>query len=165
MILIGVGANLVSPRHGAPQATCEAALAALSEAGVVMVKRSRWYRSAPQPPSDQPWYVNGVARAETGLDPKALLQLLLDTELRLGRRRGRVNGPRIIDLDLLAYDEFVLDETGPDLVLPHPRLAERAFVLKPLVDVAPRWRHPVSRCDLAAMIASLPEDQPCEPIA
>ncbi|MCB2101133.1 MAG: 2-amino-4-hydroxy-6-hydroxymethyldihydropteridine diphosphokinase [Rhodobacterales bacterium] len=156
-ILVAVGANLPHPRHGPPLATCRAALAALEGAGVALVARSRWYRTAPVPVSDQPWYVNGVAAVETALDPRALLALLHAVEADFGRVRAERNAPRILDLDLLAHGDTVLP--GPDLILPHPRLHERAFVLLPLADVAPRWRHPVLGRTVAEMIAALPEGQ------
>lgn len=158
MILIGLGANLDSPRHGPPAATLEAALAALAAAGVTVAARSRWWRSAPVPVSDQPWFVNGVARLETPLGPADLLALLHRVEAEFGRVRSIPNAPRVLDLDLLDYDGLV---RGAAPILPHPRLAERAFVLLPLQDVAPGWRHPVSGLGLEALIAALPSGQQC----
>ncbi len=160
-ILIGLGANLPSPAGG-PRETCEAALAALSEAGVAVLRRSRWYRSAPVPASDQPWFVNGVAAVETALEPEALLALMLDVERRLGRVRAERWGPRLIDLDLLDYRGRL--RAGPAPILPHPRLAERGFVLLPLAEVAPGWRHPETGAGVAALIAALPADQVVEPL-
>ncbi len=166
MILIGIGANLPSPDYGPPGATCGAALAVLEKAALTIAARSRWYKTAPVPASDQPWFVNGVVRIKTALDPTALMTLLLQTEEVFGRRRGQKNAPRIIDLDLLAYGEMVvnLDPVEPGrglgtVSVPHPRLHERAFVLHPLRDVAPGWRHPVSGKDVDALIEALPPDQ------
>lgn len=163
MILIGVGANLPSPRHGPPRATCGGALAALAEAELSITQRSQWYKSAPQPVSDQPWFVNAVIRVQTALDPTDLLDLLLKTEKSFGRRRGQLNAPRILDLDLLAYGEMVTKKehsntggTGAPVV-PHPRMHERPFVLLPLRDVAPGWRHPVSGMSVEDLIQALPE--------
>lgn len=163
MILIALGANLPHPVHGCPRATCEAALAALEAAGVAVAARSPWYESAPVPASDQPWFVNGVARVETELDPAALLALLHDIERRFGRVRGAPNAARILDLDLLAYGDRV---TAPDAVpaLPHPRLCERAFVVLPLADLAPDWRHPVSGLSPAELARRLPKDQVAKPL-
>ena len=161
-ILIGIGANLPSAAHGPPRATCEAALAALRARGLRVLRRSRWYESAPVPPSDQPWYVNGVARVETALPPPALLALLHDIERDFGRERREINAARVIDLDLLAYGDRV--ESGPP-ALPHPRLHERAFVLLPLAEVAPNWRHPATGRSVAALIAALAPDQAARPLA
>ncbi len=163
MILIGLGANLPSPRHGEPRATCEAALTALEAAGVKVLRRSRWYRSAPVPASDQPWFVNGVAAVETGLAPAELLALLHRIEADFGRARRRRNEARILDLDLLAYGER-RSAPGEAPVLPHPRLAGRAFVVLPLAEIAPGWRHPVSGLTAAEMAGLLPPDQVAQPI-
>jgi 2-amino-4-hydroxy-6-hydroxymethyldihydropteridine diphosphokinase len=160
MILIGLGANLPGP-DGPPAATLAAALAALPAEGVAVARRSRWYRSAPVPPSDQPWFVNGVAALETALAPAALLALLHRLEARWGRRRRVTNEARPIDLDLLAYDDRV--ETG-GLVLPHPRLHARAFVLLPLRDIAPGWRHPTLGLTVEELIRRLPPDATAEPV-
>jgi 2-amino-4-hydroxy-6-hydroxymethyldihydropteridine diphosphokinase len=162
MILIGLGANLASA-EGGPQATLEAALAALGQAGVAILARSRWYRSAPVPRSDQPWFVNGVAAVGTRLAPAALLALLHQIEAAFGRERGETNAARTLDLDLLAYDDLVASGAdGP--ILPHPRLHQRAFVLLPLAEIAPDWRHPVLGASLAALIAALPPGQDAKPL-
>ena len=161
MILLGLGANLPS-RVGPPVATLEAALKALEAGGVKIVARSRWYRTAPVPASDQPWFVNGVARIETGLLPNDLLALMQKIELSFGRQRGVPNAARTLDLDILDYDGRV--EAGPPLVLPHPRLQERAFVLLPLADVAPDWVHPTLGLSVASLIRGLPASQKGEPI-
>ena len=166
LIFIGLGANLSSPEHGPPQATLEAALVDIEAAGPVVVDRSRWYRSRPQPPAAQPWFVNGVAILDTGLAPLALMALLLDVERHLGRRRGRRWGARVIDLDLLAYNDRILRPgEGPgDLILPHPRLHERAFVLRPLAELAPHWRHPQSGLSVAQLLHRLGPNQIAEPL-
>lgn len=161
MILIALGANLDHPRFGPPAATLEAALAALAEQGPRIVARSRWFTSAPVPPSGQPWFVNGVARVETDLEPVALLALLHAVEAGFGRERGEANAARVLDLDLLDCDGLIQGEAPP--ILPHPRLHERAFVLLPLRDVAPAWRHPVSGLSVDDLIVRLPEGQECFP--
>lgn len=160
LILIAIGANLPS-RFGPPEAACEAALGALEARGIAVVRRSRWWESAPVPVSDQPWYVNGVAVVETALAPAALLAELHAVEEAMGRVRTVRNAPRVIDLDLLAYGREVIDGA---LTLPHPRLAERAFVVLPVDEVAPDWRHPVSGASVAEMIAALPPGQDIRPL-
>jgi 2-amino-4-hydroxy-6-hydroxymethyldihydropteridine diphosphokinase len=161
MILVALGANLPSAA-GPPLATLEAGLAALQHAGVKVIARSRWYRTAPVPASDQPWFINGVANLATGLDPLALLRLLQTIERQFGRERGIRNAARTLDLDFLDYDGRIVE--GRDLILPHPRMHERAFVLFPLAEVAPHWRHPKLGAPIAALISALPRDQKAEPI-
>jgi 2-amino-4-hydroxy-6-hydroxymethyldihydropteridine diphosphokinase len=156
MILLGLGANLPHPTHGCPAETLAAALAGLSACGIAVLKRSRWYETAPVPQSAQPWYVNGVAVLATELAPGALLTRLHRLEAEFGRIRGERNGPRLIDLDLLAYGDLIRSDWP---VLPHPRLAERAFVLRPLAEVAPDWRHPASGIDVLTLLERLGPDQ------
>ena len=165
MILIGLGANLPSRRFGPPQRTLVAALKALEDQGVCVVKRSRWYISAALPVSDQPRYVNAVAAVATELSPAALLELLHTIEREFGRLRTVANAARELDLDLLAYGDVISTQNPP--LLPHPRLAERAFVLRPLCDIDPAWRHPLlgkSAMELAEAVSQgadveLSEDQ------
>lgn len=165
MILIGIGGNLVSAVYGPPRATCGAALEALESRGTRIAARSRWYESAPVPISDQPWYVNAVVAVETALGPEDLIAELLAVEAVLGRERGELNAARIVDLDLVAYDDRILiGETREQPNVPHPRLAERAFVLLPLADIAPDWRHPATGQGLSDMISALPKDQACRPM-
>ena len=163
MILIGIGANLATPEFGAPPKSLEAALALIAERGVRIVASSRWYRSAPVPPSDQPWFVNGVVAVETALEPAALLEVLHEVEARFGRVRRERNEARVLDLDLLVYGARV-SAAGESPVLPHPRLQERAFVLRPLSEIAPNWRHPLLGRTVASLIAELPSDAAAEPI-
>ena len=160
MILIGVGSNLSSPA-GSPRATCEAALLRLEMSGMEISARSRWYGSEPIPVSDQPWFVNGVVGVKTGLSPEDLLALLHRIEGEFGRVRTAANGARTLDLDLLAYGDLQQTEAP---ILPHPRLQERAFVLYPLMDVAPGWRHPVLNLTLSAMVVALPPGQRILPL-
>ena len=110
-------------------------MARLAAVGIAVRRRSRWYTSQPVPPSDQPWYVNGVVAVETALAPMALLDALLAVEAGFGRHRGVPNAARTLDLDLLDYDGTQC--AGERLALPHPRLHERRFVLAPLAEIAP----------------------------
>lgn len=141
-ILLAVGGNLPDATGRAALATCQWAVSRLAALpGLRLVAVSPWYCSAPVPPSDQPDYINGVARFAGEAEPHALLAALHAIEAEAGRIRGERNAARVLDLDLLGIDDQVVNT--PDLVLPHPRLAERAFVLVPLCDVAPDWVHPV----------------------
>lgn len=154
MILIGLGANLDSPA-GPPAATFKAALAALSGWGdVIIVACSRIYRSPAWPNADDPEFRNAAARIETSLSARELLLRLHAVEAEFGRRRGAANAPRTLDLDLLDYKGLMSEGA---LCLPHPRLHERAFVLLPLLEVAPGWRHPRTGLGIEEMIAALPQ--------
>ena len=162
MILVGLGSNLPTDRLNTSELVLEEAINKLKNRGILLIDRSGWFRSAPVPASDQPWFINGVASLKTSLDARQLLASLHDIEAELGRVRGVRNASRTLDLDLLAYDDFVVDEPE-GLKLPHPRLGERAFVLRPLAELAPHWRHPVSGRTAGEMLAALPPGQQVEP--
>ena len=157
-VYIGLGANLPSPEHGTPRETLEAATRALEARGLAIVARSAFYESEPVPVSDQPWYLNAVIEVATDRDPSGTLALLHSVENAFGRVRAVRNEPRVLDLDLLDHRGIV--RNGPESpLLPHPRLMDRAFVLMPLSDIAPHWRHPVSGRSIAELLESLPEGQ------
>ncbi len=168
MILIGLGGNLTPAGFASPKAALGAALDQLSAQALRPLRLSRWYRTAPVPAVDAPWFVNAVAAVDTDLPPAALLARLLAMERRFGRRRAAGEISRTVDLDLLAYGETVGDWPAsagrPALTLPHPRLAERAFVLVPLADVAPDWRHPATGRGVSDMLAALPDRDGVEPL-
>lgn len=148
--------------YGTPRQTLEAALAELGRRGVRLVRLSPWYRTAPVPASDQPWFVNAVAEVATGLPADALLAELHAVEAAFGRVRTVPNAARAIDLDLLDYRGITAPGGPGRATLPHPRLAGRAFVLRPLADLAPEWRHPVTGQPISTLIAALPPDQAAE---
>lgn len=125
-----MGSNL-----GDRRANLEQALQRLTESGVQVVRRSSWYETEPVGYAHQPPFLNLVAEVRTSLDPRALLRCAQQVEAALGRVRSVRWGPRTVDVDLLLYGRRVIQE--PDLVVPHPRLRERAFVLVPLCEVAP----------------------------
>ena len=161
-VYIALGANIPGPA-GPPRATLEAALARLAAAGVHAVRRSRWYRSPAWPDPADPEFVNAVVEVETALPPAALMALLHAVEAALGRLRAAPNAARAIDLDILDYRGAV--EAGPEgPVLPHPRLHVRAFVLLPLAEIAPGWRHPVSRRAIGELIAALGPETAAKPL-
>jgi 2-amino-4-hydroxy-6-hydroxymethyldihydropteridine diphosphokinase len=163
MILIALGSNL--PSHaGGPRATIAAALGRLAELGIRIVGLSRLYETAPVPVSDQPWYVNAVAAIETKRPAPELLALLHQIEHEFGRSRRDLNEARPLDLDIVDYDGMI-SAPGEAPLLPHPRMSDRAFVLLPLQDVAPDWRHPVSGRSVHDLIAALPAGQDIRPIA
>ena len=160
MILIGIGGNLASPRFGSPLDTLAAALVALQAEGIRVITRSAWYRTEPVPRSDQPWFVNAVASLATHLAARDLLAALQTLEEQFGRVRSERNAPRVLDLDLLDYEGQVTDTTS--LVLPHPRLHQRRFVLLPLAEIAPDWYHPLSRLTAKQLLSRLTATQPVE---
>jgi len=162
-VFIALGANLEHPVYGAPRRALEAALDELVRRGGVVIRQvSPWYRTAPVPASDQPWYVNAVAEIETDLGPDALLARLHEVEDAFGRVRTVPNAARLIDLDLLDFHGEIAAGGPGRAILPHPRMEGRAFVLKPLADLTPSWRHPRTGASIQALLAALPADQVIE---
>ncbi|MBV8884118.1 MAG: 2-amino-4-hydroxy-6-hydroxymethyldihydropteridine diphosphokinase [Chroococcidiopsidaceae cyanobacterium CP_BM_RX_35] len=145
---ITLGGNL-----GDPLTTLKVALATLAQTpGIALEAESSWYRTqAVGPP--QPDFINGCALLQVQLTPHLLLNTLLDIEAQFGRVRQERWGPRSLDLDLLLFDHLILDT--PTLVLPHPRLRERAFVLVPLAEIAPNWVEPVSGKAIAKLVQDI----------
>jgi len=180
MIVIALGANSTG-RHGPPGATLQWAASRLGEGPLRLRALSGLWRSAPYGLRAQPSFLNAVAVLETELGARDLLAHLALLERRAGRLRGRRWGPRALDLDLIDHDGLVRRPAGMGrlgagaavhawqargIVLPHPDMAGRAFVLAPLAEVAPGWRHPVSGRTAAQMLACLDERQraACRPL-
>jgi 2-amino-4-hydroxy-6-hydroxymethyldihydropteridine diphosphokinase len=135
---IALGSNL-----GDSLATLKSAIATLNNTPEIAVKcHSSWYQTAPVGPP-QPDYINACAILEVALEPQQLLAALLEVEIKFNRIRREKWGPRTLDLDLLLYDDLILET--PTLTLPHPQMTERAFVLVPLAEIAPDWVHPVTK--------------------
>ena len=120
---------------------------------------SPWYRTAPIPASDQPWYVNAVAEVATDLSADALLAELHAVEAAFGRTRPVPNAARPIDLDILDFHGEIAPGGPGRATLPHPRMTGRAFVLQPLADLAPFWQHPATGQPIQALLKALPPDQ------
>ncbi|MFN3232102.1 MAG: 2-amino-4-hydroxy-6-hydroxymethyldihydropteridine diphosphokinase [Alphaproteobacteria bacterium] len=162
-ILIALGSNLPFLGHDSEHILF-LALQQMEREGVSVQQCSPWYRSAPVPPSGQPDFINGVAALDTDLDPVALLSLLHSTERAFGRVRGSRNAARTLDLDLIDYRGRITSGKEGAPVLPHPRMQDRAFVLVPLRDVVPDWRHPASGDSIDTLIGLLPEPWGLEPL-
>ena len=149
-IIVALGGNLPGG-FASSEALLEAALARFPSVGLSVVAQSRWWRSAAWPDPAQPEYRNGVALVEAKGGPHAVLAALLTLEAQFGRQRSLPNSPRTLDLDLIAHGRDVF--ATPDLTLPHPRADARLFVMGPLAEVAPGWRHPVTG-ETAARLAA-----------
>lgn len=161
MIFVGLGANLPS-RYGAPEQTLEEAKNAIGMAGIAVLASSQTWRSAPVPLNDDPWYCNAVIAVETDRTPREVLETLQNIEKNFGREKSIRNAPRIIDLDLLVFYNVIIESV--DLNVPHPRIHERAFVLIPLREIAPDWRHPVTDKTIDELIENLPTGQALVPV-
>lgn len=157
--LVAIGANLPRPDGQSPLATCRWAAGRLAMVpGMRVVALSSWWESAPVPPDPRsPPFVNGVALLEGETTPEALLAALHAIEDEAGRARPYPNAPRVLDLDLIDLGGRV--RAGPPPILPHPRAHLRAFVLRPLAEVAPGWVHPASGEGVAALVAALPPQE------
>lgn len=153
MILVALGSNRNGP-WGNPKETVARALQMLNRGGLKLKRASRLLQSSPFGRFDQPAFVNAVAEIETAMDPAALMQKLHNIERMAGRRRTIRWGPRTLDLDLLDYHGLVrLEPSRP--ILPHPGIKVRIFVLAPILEIAPRWRHPVSKDGVRTMLRRL----------
>ncbi|WP_029008195.1 2-amino-4-hydroxy-6-hydroxymethyldihydropteridine diphosphokinase [Azospirillum halopraeferens] len=154
---LALGSNL-----GDRDANLRGAIARLEAGGVRVTARSRVYETAPMYVTDQPAFLNMALAGETALAPPDLLALCKRIEADLGRRAGGVRfGPREVDVDVLFYGDRVID--APDLTVPHPRMAERAFVLRPLADVAATLHHPVLGRTVAELLADVPGADTVQP--
>ena len=161
MIYIGLGANLPG-QSGDPELTLNAAVKAIEDRGYRLIARSSIWLSAPVPYNEtQPWYRNAVIAISSENSPQDVLRDMLAIEAEFGRVRTIPNAPRVLDLDILAYDEQCCE--APGLNLPHPRLHERAFVLYPLREIAPDWVHPRLGQSVKNLISTLPPGQDIRP--
>ncbi len=159
MILIGLGSNLDSI-YGTPDQCLQECRNLLAQAGVGIVKLSSIWKSAPVPVSDQPWYKNAVCAVETDLNPHDLLSALAGIEDKAGRTREENNAARTLDLDILSYNNEIINDEH--LTVPHPQMHDRAFVLYPLREIVPNWIHPVLNKSVDEMITEMPNGQEIE---
>ena len=148
IVYIGIGSNL-----GDRKEHCLKAVRLFAEKGVVVRRRSSMYETEPWGVKDQPRFINMVIEAETGLTPEELLGVLKEIEEEVGRMETYRWGPRVIDLDILLYDNLAINT--PELTIPHPRMHEREFVLRPLVEIAPDKIHPVLKKTIRELFSHL----------
>jgi 2-amino-4-hydroxy-6-hydroxymethyldihydropteridine diphosphokinase len=146
LIYLSLGSNL-----GDRAANLVRAIDLLPEQGVEVLRRSANYETEPVDFLEQPWFLNCAVEGQTSLAPRKLLEKLQGIERELGSRKLVPRGPRIVDLDVLFYGSDVIDEPG--IEIPHPRLAQRRFVLVPLAELAPLFRHPVLNKTAAQLLA------------
>lgn len=168
-ILVGLGANCPGPWGTSAEAIAQA-LSEIERAPVTVAAVSPVYETEAVGNARQPAYVNAVAALDTSLSPEALLRVLKGIERRSGRRGGRPWGPRTLDIDIIDYHGLIrhwrcqapdFSRAGPrPLVLPHPLAHERPFVLRPLLDVAPNWRHPVLQKGASELLRAMPKTGP-----
>jgi 2-amino-4-hydroxy-6-hydroxymethyldihydropteridine diphosphokinase len=159
--VVALGSNMAGD-YPSREALLEAALTRFPQAGLPVLARSRWWRSAAWPDPREPEYRNGVVLVEAKAGPEVMLAALLGIERAFGREPGPRNAPRTLDLDLIAYGRQVI--RTPELTLPHPRAHERAFVMGPLAEIAPEWRHPemgLLAAELARTASTGREAEPC----
>ncbi len=157
MILVALGSNQSGP-WGTPEQTVRRAFAALNTGPVKLRRASTLIETAPFGMINQPNFVNAVAHIDTALSPHTLLRRLHMFERQAGRKRGRRWGPRTLDLDLIDYNGQQIKQKGhvqKALILPHPGIADRSFVLEPIAEIAPRWKHPVNHKTALSMIQKL----------
>jgi 2-amino-4-hydroxy-6-hydroxymethyldihydropteridine diphosphokinase len=149
-VYLSVGSNLGDRENNLSRAMEE-----IEERGVKIVRRSSIYETEPVEIREQGWFLNAAVEAETDLMPQQLMSALLEIEGELGRRRRVKYGPRVIDLDILLFGSSIVKT--PELVIPHPKMAERRFVLVPLAEIAPQAQHPVLRRSIAELLAECPD--------
>lgn len=160
--VIALGANLPG-RFASPAEAVEAAIRALQTTEITLISRSRLYRSAAWPDPSDPEFVNAVITVMTDLNASELLERLHTLEAEFGRERRKPNAPRPLDLDIVDHAGRV-SAPGDTPILPHPRMADRAFVLLPLAEIVPDWRHPVTGAAIADLVRALPDPHAAVPL-
>lgn len=145
VVFIGIGSNL-----GDREGNCLRSIELMRQRGIAVIRQSSLYETEPWGVTEQPKFINMAVEAETSLAPRQLLNALKEIERQMGRTVTEKWGPRVIDLDILFYDDMIVDE--PDLKIPHPLIAEREFVLRPLCEIAPDLKHPVTGRTIKEML-------------
>jgi 2-amino-4-hydroxy-6-hydroxymethyldihydropteridine diphosphokinase len=150
---IGVGSNL-----GRRLDNCRSGIAALMRCSAIRsLEQSHIYKTEPVDYRQQDWFINYVVKVETTLEPLALLDLVQSIEREAGRLKDSIRfGPRVLDLDILLYDNIVLNH--PDVVIPHPSMHKRRFVLRPICDIDPTIMHPILNQNMQSLLAKIPEE-------
>lgn len=156
MIILGIGSNLGSSTYGKPLENCKNAVENLKNFFLVS-KISNWYESEAIPKSNQNWFVNGVVQIKTSLNEFEIIRILHSIEKEFGRNRKKKNEPRILDLDIISFNNKILNKNN--LVIPHPRMHLRKFVLLPLRDINPNWIHPILRINVNNLIQKIKINQ------
>jgi len=157
LIYIGIGSNLNGKNNETPLQNCKKALVELKKE-VNICKISSWYKSEPIPVSNQPWFINGVIEISTNKSSLDLLEFILSIEEVFGRVREKKNEARILDLDIIDYKKKILYIKNK-LIIPHPRMHERSFVLQPLSELNPKWIHPIKKKGIKELIRNLNDKQ------
>ena len=157
MIYIGIGSNLNGKNNETPLQNCKKALIELKKE-VNICKISSWYKSEPIPVSNQPWFINGIIEISTNKSSLDLLEFILSIEKVYGRVREKKNEARILDLDIIDYKKKILYIKNK-LIIPHPRMHERSFVLQPLSELNPKWMHPIKKKGIKELIRNLNDKQ------
>ena len=159
MIFLGLGSNLPS-KYGDKFANINLAISSLESYGVKIIKRSSFYKTPSYPDRKKPKFINVVILVRTNLPPVDLMSLLVFIEKKLERKRIKKNDPRTCDIDIIDYNSQILNlkYNNLDLKLPHKELASRNFVLFPLQEISPMWKHPKTKETISNLIQKLNEE-------
>ncbi len=153
---ISLGSNLKRDKKLSLKENLEMILKTFPENNIFVKKISNWYESEPVPISNQPWFINAVVKVSTNRSPEELLYNLHKIENLFGRERSVLNASRTIDLDLIDYEGLIKSDS---LILPHPRMHLRLFVLLPMLDIEPNWVHPVLKHSIKELISKYTSNQ------